>query len=151
MPPAARLTRRTRFRAQYELQRIRTRVALEQGLVQAPAPPADPDDIEEDGAFEITLPQFTQIMRTKLREEDQNAHIRQIFRAFDAKCCGFITLDDLISALREVGLQTPLATATQVFAEVDANQDGRVSFQQFERMLLLHGAPQQQQLLYPGR
>jgi Ca2+-binding EF-hand superfamily protein len=149
-PSKVRLTYPASFRTltsyilQYELHRIQTWIALEQGLVlpQNESTSAyaihdeDTDDDCDSIEVAVTLPQFVRLMEQRLHEQDRQTHIRHIFRAFDTRCQGFLALEDLTRAVSEIGLHTPPATLAQVFSELDHNRDGKISFKRFEEMIL---------------
>ena len=55
----------------------------------------------------------------------------EVFRRYDADGSGGLDRDELLSALRELGLlggKVSASAAGRVLAEMDANGDGRVSF-----------------------
>ncbi|XP_060685441.1 EF-hand calcium-binding domain-containing protein 11 isoform X3 [Hemiscyllium ocellatum] len=94
-------------------------------------------DMMMAGAVENNLPglpleQFTALMSRRLAAQDRYDEIRQIFSAFDARCCGFLTLDDFKRAFADVTPHLPEQTVTEAFREVDRDLDGHVSFKDFE-------------------
>ncbi|XP_072424193.1 EF-hand calcium-binding domain-containing protein 11 isoform X2 [Chiloscyllium punctatum] len=94
-------------------------------------------DMMMAGAVENNLPglpleQFMALMSSKLAAQDRYDEIRQIFSAFDARCCGFLTLDDFKRAFADVTPHLPEQTVTEAFREVDRDLDGHVSFKDFE-------------------
>eukprot|EP00899_Mesostigma_viride_P008983 jgi/Mesvir1/18086/Mv09387-RA.1 len=71
---------------------------------------------------------FLSYMHDKLRHSDMDENIRRIFKAFDARSAGFITVDNLTSACRESGVKwVPEHVIDAIFDEVDMDKDGRAS------------------------
>lgn len=78
---------------------------------------------------------FQGLMLERMKQQDHNELIRQIFLTFDSHCQGFITLENCRSTFKQV---VPHMDSTQIeafFAEVDSNSDGRVSYRDFELMM----------------
>ena len=83
----------------------------------------------------ISLKTFMDISLAKIAAQDVDDQIRQVFVAFDMGCRGFITLDD---AKKTFGQIAPFLDPTRVekaFREIDSDQDGRVSYRDFEFMM----------------
>ncbi len=78
---------------------------------------------------------FVQLMAERLKSEDGDQLIRQIFLTFDPQCRGFITLEACRAAFREVAGHVTDGDVEGFFAEVDMNCDGRVSYRDFELMM----------------
>ncbi|EDV29665.1 uncharacterized protein TRIADDRAFT_18407 [Trichoplax adhaerens] len=78
------------------------------------------------------------LLITKLQEYDINEKIKDIFMSFDAHCRGFLTLSDLMSVFDEVAPRISKATVTSIFRNIDFDEDGRVSYRDFEYMMRLH-------------
>ncbi|XP_043552897.1 EF-hand calcium-binding domain-containing protein 11 isoform X2 [Chiloscyllium plagiosum] len=85
-------------------------------------------DMMMAGAVENNLPglpleQFTALMSRKLAAQDRYDEIRQIFSAFDARCCGFLTLDDFKRAFADVTPHLPEQTVTEAFSRMIRGQE----------------------------
>ncbi|XP_041069882.1 EF-hand calcium-binding domain-containing protein 11 isoform X1 [Carcharodon carcharias] len=80
----------------------------------------------------LPLEQFTNLMSRKMAAQDRYDQIRQIFSAFDARCRGFLTLEDFKRAFADVTPRLPEQTVLEAFREVDRDLDGHVSFKDFE-------------------
>ena len=92
------------------------------------------------GQARMELPEFCAAMAQRVRIQDRDDLIRRAFRAFDADLKGFVSFVDLQRALEQVAPGLPLHTATLIFAQVDADADGRVSYKDFHTMMA--AAPQ---------
>lgn len=84
----------------------------------------------------VTKEQFVSLAANRIRQEDKEALARQVFTAFDVACRGFVQSEDCLRVFRTVA---PRLVATErvpdLFAEVDFNGDGRVSYRDFEIMM----------------
>ncbi|XP_072424194.1 EF-hand calcium-binding domain-containing protein 11 isoform X3 [Chiloscyllium punctatum] len=85
-------------------------------------------DMMMAGAVENNLPglpleQFMALMSSKLAAQDRYDEIRQIFSAFDARCCGFLTLDDFKRAFADVTPHLPEQTVTEAFSRMIRGQE----------------------------
>ncbi|CAM9172757.1 unnamed protein product [Pylaiella littoralis] len=80
---------------------------------------------------------FVEAMGRRLALVDPAEELRQIFKAFDRGCRGFITRDDLRQVLAEVFSESdmPPAKVAEMFSEADWDGSGRVGYQQFESMM----------------
>ncbi|CAM9297512.1 unnamed protein product [Scytosiphon promiscuus] len=80
---------------------------------------------------------FVAFMGRRLALVDPAEELRQIFKAFDRGCRGFITREDLCQVLSEVFSERdmPAAKVAEMFSEADWDHSGRVGYQQFESMM----------------
>jgi len=83
----------------------------------------------------ITFDQFTVIASNKLKAQDDDDYIRQIFRACDLECRGFITLENAKKIFGQAAPFMDIMTVERVFKELDGDRDGRVSYKDFEYMM----------------
>ncbi|EKX43682.1 hypothetical protein GUITHDRAFT_110482 [Guillardia theta CCMP2712] len=60
--------------------------------------------------------------------------VRQAFKAFDRRSAGFLTLDDVKHAFREVAPHISERLIEEIFFEFDEDRDGRLNFTQFEKV-----------------
>ena len=90
---------------------------------------------------EIGREAFVDSMEAVLRAQDRDEHIRRVFKAFDVTSSGFVSRRDLHSVFARCAPGVPRATVDEVFTEVDADGDGRVSGPEFAAMMLFGAAP----------
>lgn len=82
---------------------------------------------------------FNNIISSKISMQGQDDEIRQTFLAFDTKCRGFVGFDD---AKNIFDLTAPFIKPfdlRRMFREVDRDDDGRVSYRDFEYMMKFTG------------
>ena len=83
----------------------------------------------------ITFETFKSLMLPKLQHRDNDEIIRQVFLALDIQCRGFLTIEDVTQAFHEVIPTMPQDQVKQLFKEIDMDEDGRISYKDFELMM----------------
>jgi len=78
---------------------------------------------------------FNALMLPKIYQRDSDEIIRQIFLALDTQCRGFLTIEEVIQGFHEVIPTLPQHQVKQFFKEVDLDEDGRISYKDFELMM----------------
>lgn len=91
--------------------------------------------VDKSGCPGINLELFMQIASSKMKAQDQDDQIREIFRAFDMECRGFITLDNAKKIFSQVAPFMDALNVERAFREIDGDKDGRVSYKDFEFMM----------------
>lgn len=89
---------------------------------------------EEEGAG-LGLETFVSIMMERLKQKDENELIREVFVALDVCQRGFLTEKECLAAFEQVAPQLRKEVVREMFAEVDSDGDGRVSYRDFEIMM----------------
>ncbi|KAL6205124.1 hypothetical protein ACLB2K_022388 [Fragaria x ananassa] len=69
-----------------------------------------------------------------LNRMDREEHLYTAFQHFDKDSSGFITTEELESALREYGMHDG-RDIREIIAEVDADNDGRINYDEFVAMM----------------
>ena len=83
----------------------------------------------------IDLPTFKRLMMKRLADNVEHQEIRQLFYAFDVKCHGFLTLDDLKCAFKIVAPKIPESSVVACFHSVCSNSHGKISYREFEAVM----------------
>ena len=78
---------------------------------------------------------FKLLMLPKMSQRDNDEIIRQIFIAMDVQCRGFLTLEEVTQAFHAVIPTMPQDQVKQFFKEIDMDEDGRISYRDFELMM----------------
>ena len=73
----------------------------------------------------IELPRFCELMDQRLALQEPDEVTRRAFRAFDAGAKGYISAADFVGVMSAVAPHLPRDTISLVFAEVDADRDGK--------------------------
>ncbi|KAE8895443.1 hypothetical protein PF005_g12483 [Phytophthora fragariae] len=85
----------------------------------------------------VTQDEFVRVMQSRMAKSDLLEDIRRLFKALDLRAEGFISLRSFQQAC-EIALPfTKHETLLRAFREADRDGDGRVTYQDFERMCLL--------------
>lgn len=94
-------------------------------------------EILSDGSMIKGIPfeTFKSLMLPKMYQRDNDELIRQIFLALDVQCRGFLTIEEAIQGFNEVIPTIPQHQVKQFFKEIDMDEDGRISYKDFELMM----------------
>jgi len=95
------------------------------------------DQLLSDGSMIKGMPfeTFKSLMLSKMYQRDNDELIRQIFLALDIQCKGFLTIEEVIQGFNEVIPTIPQHQVKQFFKEIDVDEDGRISYKDFELMM----------------
>ncbi|KAJ8465213.1 hypothetical protein OPV22_027765 [Ensete ventricosum] len=91
----------------------------------------DAADVDGNGSIDY-IEFITATMNRHKLERDE--HLYRAFQYFDKDNSGFITRDELESAMQEHGMGD-LATIKEIISEVDTDNDGRINYQEFCAMM----------------
>ncbi|OQS06791.1 hypothetical protein THRCLA_01185 [Thraustotheca clavata] len=80
---------------------------------------------------------FVGVLMDRLLNVDIMETFRRWFKAFDRNGQGFISFEDFKQACADIAPHMPLSVVHQLFCEADINRDGIVSFNDFERMMII--------------
>lgn len=83
----------------------------------------------------LELERFVALMMEKLKKKEESEVIREVFVAMDTCQRGFLTERECLAAFEEVAPLFSKDRAKQLFAEVDSDGDGRVTYTDFEIMM----------------
>jgi len=100
----------------------------------------DAADVDGNGSIDY-IEFITATMHRHRLESNENLY--KAFQHFDKDSSGYITIDELESALKEYGMGDD-ATIKEVLSDVDSDNDGRINYEEFCAMMR-SGNPQQQQ------
>ncbi|KAG6755722.1 hypothetical protein POTOM_039124 [Populus tomentosa] len=88
-------------------------------------------DVDGNGSIDYIEFISATMHRYKLERDE---HLYKAFQYFDKDSSGFITRDELESAMKEYGMGDE-ATIKDIIAEVDADNDGRINYEEFCAMM----------------
>ncbi|KAJ7963821.1 putative Calcium-dependent protein kinase [Quillaja saponaria] len=98
-------------------------------------------DVDGNGTIDY-IEFITATMHRHKLERDE--HLYKAFQYFDKDNSGFITRDELESAMKEYGMGDE-GTIREIISEVDTDNDGRINYEEFCAMMR-SGTPQQGKL-----
>jgi Ca2+-binding EF-hand superfamily protein len=82
----------------------------------------------------VCFEEFFEAVAVRYANRDEQEDTRQAFLAMDASCRGFLTVVDLRKAMKIVAPWLE-KRADEIFRELDTDEDGRVSYKEFETMM----------------
>ncbi|KAA8515504.1 hypothetical protein F0562_018885 [Nyssa sinensis] len=88
-------------------------------------------DVDGNGTIDY-IEFITATMHRHKLERDE--HLYKAFRYFDKDSSGFITRDELETAMKEYGMGDE-ATIREIISEVDTDNDGRIDYEEFCAMM----------------
>jgi len=91
-------------------------------------------DVDHNGKLDFS--EFTIMMREKLQGEDMEEEIRQAFRVFDRNGDGFISKSEFKHCMMHFGEQFTDEEVEEMIAEADSNNDGKIDYEEFSKMIL---------------
>ncbi|XP_021808745.1 calcium-dependent protein kinase 2-like [Prunus avium] len=95
-------------------------------------------DVDGSGAIDY-IEFITATMHRHRLERDE--HLFKAFQYFDKDNSGFITRDELESAMKEYGMGDD-ETIREIISEVDTDNDGRINYEEFSTMMRSGTQPQ---------
>jgi calcium-dependent protein kinase len=98
-------------------------------------------DVDGNGSIDY-IEFITATMHRHRLESNENVY--KAFQHFDKDGSGYITTDELEAALKEYGMGDD-ATIKEILSDVDADNDGRINYDEFCAMMR-SGNPQQPRL-----
>ena len=87
----------------------------------------------------VTLDEFTAAMATRLPARDSREEVEKVFRLFDEERSGFITFRALKRVVGELGEGLSEEEMQEMIDEADRDQDGKISFEEFYRVMRRRG------------
>ncbi|KAH7101568.1 calmodulin [Auriculariales sp. MPI-PUGE-AT-0066] len=91
-------------------------------------------DLNGSGAIEFS--EFVSMMRQRERESDGEQEIREAFAVFDRDGNGFISAQELRSAMSKFGEQVTPAEVDDMIRLADLNNDGFVNIDEFVKLFI---------------
>ncbi|KAL6992788.1 Calcium-dependent protein kinase 19 [Sarracenia purpurea var. burkii] len=88
-------------------------------------------DVDGNGTIDY-IEFITATMHRHKLERDE--HLFKAFQYFDTDSSGFITMDELETAMKEYGMGDD-ATIREIISEVDTDNDGRINYEEFCTMM----------------
>nr|CCC95556.1 unnamed protein product [Trypanosoma congolense IL3000] len=91
-------------------------------------------DLDSNGV--IDFPEFLTLVSTKLNDpEEKELKLRRAFALYDLSNTGYITTTDLRIVMEQLGCPLTPEKAFEMISEADVDGDGRLSFDEFRRVM----------------
>ncbi|XP_032956592.1 calmodulin-like [Rhinolophus ferrumequinum] len=91
--------------------------------------------VDTDGDGAISFQEFLAEMVKRMKSWGGEQDMKHVFRAFDLDGDGYITVDELKKAMVQVGEKLSQEELEAMIKEADVDQDGKVNYEEFARML----------------
>lgn len=79
--------------------------------------------------------EFVRVMGNVYQRDFTNEEMRRAFQCFDADSSGFITIQELQEVLKRLNHPTSEDQLREVMQRVDTDHDGKISFEEFVRIV----------------
>ncbi|CAM9791995.1 unnamed protein product [Chrysoparadoxa australica] len=93
-----------------------------------------PSNGRDLGAMHMSRDCFTRVMEHRLALQDRSDTVRQMFKAFDIHCHGYLTAQDFAAVMKQVCTISE-QRAAELFEAMDLDRSGRIGLKQFERIM----------------
>lgn len=90
-----------------------------------------------DGELRVTMDTFARVVQSRMAKTDLLEDVRRLFKALDLRAEGFISLRSFLQVCEMALPHASHETVLRAFHEADRDGDGRVTYQDFERLYLL--------------
>ncbi|KAF5928665.1 calmodulin-A-like [Diceros bicornis minor] len=94
--------------------------------------------VDTDGDGVISYQEFLVEMVRRMKAWGSEQDMRGVFNAFDLDGDGYISVDELKQATGKLGEQLSEEELDVMIREADVDQDGRVNYEEFVRILTHH-------------
>ncbi|WOL03140.1 calmodulin-2/4-like isoform X2 [Canna indica] len=96
-------------------------------------------EVDMDGNGTIELDEFRKIISMKMKEVDAEEELRAAFKVFDKDDDGYISADELMIVMANLGEQVTQDEVQEMIMEADTNGDGHVDFSEFSKIMMAAG------------
>ena len=93
------------------------------------------NEVDADRNGTIDFPEFLTMMARKMQDVDSEEDLREAFKVFDMDRDGFISPWELRHVMTNLGGELTDEEAEEMFSNADIDGDGRISFEEFVKMM----------------
>ncbi|XVF31146.1 hypothetical protein REPUB_Repub16aG0120500 [Reevesia pubescens] len=94
------------------------------------------NEIDTDGNATIEFGEFLNLMARKMKEAEAEEELKEAFRVFDKDQDGYISPNELMQVMINIGEKLTDEELEQMIREADLDGDGQVNYEEFVRMML---------------
>lgn len=92
-------------------------------------------EVDVDGNGTIDFEEYLEMMAKKMQNSGSADQIREAFKVFDKKNCGYLTVDELRHIMTNLGEKLTDEEVDEMIREVDLDGDGHIDYEEFTQML----------------
>lgn len=92
-------------------------------------------EVDVDGNGTIDFEEYLEMMAKKMQNSGSADQIREAFKVFDKKNCGYLTVDELRHIMTNLGEKLTDEEVDEMVQEVDLDGDGHIDYEEFTQML----------------
>ncbi|KAH7424218.1 hypothetical protein KP509_12G095500 [Ceratopteris richardii] len=93
------------------------------------------NEVDVDSSGTVDFNEFLLLMSRKMKETDSEEELQEAFKVFDRDHDGFISAAELRYVMTNLGEKLTGDEIHEMIREADLDGDGKVSFQEFVRMV----------------
>ena len=88
-------------------------------------------DMDEDGNGEIEFEEFLDMMTARISDRNTKEDLERVFKLFDDKRTGEISVENLRRVAKELGEDIPEEELREIILRADLDGDGKLTFDDF--------------------
>ena len=88
-------------------------------------------DMDEDGNGEIEFEEFLDMMTARISDRNTKQDLERVFKLFDDKRTGEISVENLRRVAKELGEDIPEEELKEIILRADLDGDGKLTFDDF--------------------
>ena len=88
-------------------------------------------DMDEDGNGEIEFEEFLDMMTARISDRNTKEDLERVFKLFDDKRTGEISVENLRRVAKELGEDIPEEELREIILRADLDGDGKLTFNDF--------------------
>lgn len=94
------------------------------------------DDIDQEGTGKINFEDFCHIVKRKIKEDEDEKELKELFRVLDKQKKGEVPVGDLRWILKELGDDFTEEEIDEMIADVDTDGSGWVDYDEFAALMM---------------
>ena len=94
------------------------------------------EEADSDGSGEIDFVEFAALMGRRLKEQDKQEELEEVFKVFDKNVDGIIDYKDLKEVFVELGTDITIENCKRLIQMYDTDGDGKLGFNEFVAFML---------------
>lgn len=93
-------------------------------------------EVDTNGDHTIDFDEFLSLMAHKMKDSDTEGELKEIFKVFDRDGNNLISSEEFRHIMNNLGESLSVEETDEMFREVDGDNDGNITFEEFVRMMV---------------